>query len=88
MMLLQALVQSNGRLLSRQWLIEHIWKGNFYTGKKGLTHSVCLLRGILDLDEKQSVKIITVPKRGYRLEIRIQSNSPHKPNNKINGVKL
>lgn len=75
MLVLQALIQNNGRLISRDSLIDQIWRGNYYTGKKGLTHTICLLRRILNLDIKQSVRIITIPKRGYRLEV--SPNSTH-----------
>jgi DNA-binding winged helix-turn-helix (wHTH) protein len=32
------------RTVLREELIEKVWHGNFYTGDRGLTHSMCKLR--------------------------------------------
>ncbi|MET1256482.1 winged helix-turn-helix domain-containing protein [Aliikangiella maris] len=61
------MVKNNHRVVSREELIQKVWNGNYYTGVKGLTHSVCKLRKMfVDLGARE-IKIQTFPKQGYSI---------------------
>ncbi|WP_444996242.1 winged helix-turn-helix domain-containing protein [Aliikangiella sp. IMCC44359] len=61
------MVVNKHRVVSREELIQKVWNGNYYTGVKGLTHSVCKLRKTLTDLGANEVKIQTYPKQGYLL---------------------
>ena len=63
------LIKTPNKLVSRDMLIDDIWKGNRYTGEQGITHSICHLRRIL---KKHNIPatIITLPKKGYILRVK------------------
>ena len=62
------LVQNKNHLVLREHLIEHCWNGNYYTGNRAITHTICHLRKLLkQLNLK--VSICTLPKQGYILTI-------------------
>ncbi len=63
------MLANNQRVVSREELIQKVWHGNYYTGVKGLTHSVCKLRKTLNDLGITQVKIKTLPKQGYRLSL-------------------
>lgn len=63
------MVSNQSRLVSRNELIEKVWNGNFYTGIKAVTHTVCKLRKTLDDLGVTDVNIRTLPKQGYTLHI-------------------
>ncbi|TQV88615.1 winged helix-turn-helix domain-containing protein [Aliikangiella coralliicola] len=63
------MVANESRLVSRSELIEKVWDGNYYTGAKGVTHSVCKLRKKLNDLGVTQVKIRTLPKQGYYLSV-------------------
>jgi DNA-binding winged helix-turn-helix (wHTH) protein len=67
--LLFYLVVNNHRVISRDELIDTIWHGNYYTGIKGVTHSVCKLRKTLQQLGVKNIQICTFPKQGYALTI-------------------
>lgn len=65
-----------GRVVTREELIAEVWKGNFYTGPRGLTHAIWELRRLLDkragdsaaTGEAEAASLIqTISKSGYRL---------------------
>ena len=61
------LLQHENQLIERADLIERVWRGNHFTGPQGVSHSICVLRGIIaELD--LPLIIITLPKRGYILQ--------------------
>jgi len=63
------MVSNQSRLVSRNELIEKVWNGNFYTGVKAVTHTVCKLRKTLEELGANDVNIRTLPKQGYSLQI-------------------
>lgn len=63
------MVSNQSRLVSRHDLIEKVWDGNFYTGVKAVTHSVCKLRKTFTELGETSISIRTLPKQGYTLSI-------------------
>jgi len=63
--LLLALVDKKGQPVSREELIDTVWDGNYHTGCKALTHSICKLRKVFDDLGDNKTKIITIPKYGY-----------------------
>lgn len=67
--LMRYLAEHPNQLITRQTLIDEVWRGNYYIGEKGLTHAVCMLRSLLKQDESYSVRIETIPKTGYQLRI-------------------
>lgn len=62
------IVTNQSRVVSREKLIKEVWNGNFYTGEKAVTHSVCKLRKIFENLGEKNVNIKTLPKRGYFLQ--------------------
>ncbi len=67
MALLFLLVERGGQPVSRDELIESIWEGNAYVGKRGVTDAIHRLRKVLDDRSEQPRYIETIPKTGYRL---------------------
>src|SRR5687767_11352071 len=63
--LLLVLVESGGRVLSKDELMKRVWADSFVE-ETNLTHNISLLRRVLG--EKQSGEkfIETIPRRGYR----------------------
>ena len=58
------LVSNEGKLVTREQLIEDCWLGNHYRGQKAVTHSICHLRKLLD-DLEIPASITTLSKQGY-----------------------
>lgn len=56
--------------VTREELVESVWDGNHYIGDRGLTDAIWQLRKVLDCDPKYAPYIETIPKSGYRLNIR------------------
>jgi len=67
MQLFFLLVQQQGEALSREAIIDRLWEGNIYVGKKAVTDAVWRLRKALEDDRDQPQFIETIPKKGYRL---------------------
>jgi hypothetical protein len=61
------LVEANGRVVSRDELVEKAWSGRF-VGDDAIASTVSRLRSALGDTEKKLIQ--TVPKRGYRLVTR------------------
>ncbi|MGX5175565.1 winged helix-turn-helix domain-containing protein [Aliikangiella sp. IMCC44653] len=57
------------RVISREELIQKVWHGNYYTGEKGVTHSVCKLRKTLQQMGVEEIQIKTFPKQGYAITV-------------------
>ena len=66
-LVLQYLFNNPNRVVLRSELVEHIWKGNQYTGQQGITHTICHVRKIIRSLAGDNIRIETIPKRGYRL---------------------
>jgi len=66
---LNYMIVNQHRAVSRNELVENIWRGNFYTGVKAVTHSVCKLRKTFSELGEDKVSIKTLPKQGYALQI-------------------
>ncbi len=82
-LVLEFLVKNKNRLIAREELIEHIWKGNTYTGQQAVTHSICHLRKLLTSLGDGTALIDTIPKRGYRFYVRQDDDD-----NYSNGLKF
>src|SRR2546423_6870826 len=63
--ILQILLQSNGRLLSKEELMNRIWPNSFVE-EANLTVNISALRKALGDRPDGQAYIDTVPKRGYR----------------------
>ena len=63
---LVCLAERQGHLVTREELIERVWRGSD-TGEHGLTRAVADLRHQLDDHPENPVYIQTLPRRGYRL---------------------
>jgi TolB-like protein/DNA-binding winged helix-turn-helix (wHTH) protein len=74
---LLALVESDGRLLSKDELMDRIWPDSTVE-ENNLTQAIYLLRRVLQESENGTRYIETVPKRGYRFigAVRHTESSP------------
>lgn len=71
---LRCLVEADGRLVTKRALLTRVWAGvNVDEGT--IAQRVCALRKALGQDEDGRQYIETVPRRGYRLNVRRGSNS-------------
>jgi DNA-binding winged helix-turn-helix (wHTH) protein/TolB-like protein/Flp pilus assembly protein TadD len=68
---LVALVESGGRLLTKEDLMKRLWPETFVE-EANLANNISLLRKVLDDDRQVSKYIETVPKRGYRFVATVQ----------------
>jgi TolB-like protein/DNA-binding winged helix-turn-helix (wHTH) protein/Flp pilus assembly protein TadD len=69
------LAQRQDEVVSRNELIDQVWKGTYVTDEV-LSRAISVLRGQLRDDRKNASFIVTVPKSGYRL---IMPVTPHQP---------
>lgn len=76
MALLYILMERGGQPVSRAELIESIWEGNVYVGKRGVTDAIHRLRKVLDDRSEQPQYIETIPKTGYRLLVAAVPETP------------
>ena len=83
--LLTVLVASSGRLLSREELLEAVWKDSFVE-EINLTVNISLLRKALGVEPDGSTYIATVPKRGYRFTAPVKAEFSPAPLPERNGV--
>ncbi len=60
------LAQHQDEVVSRNELIDEIWKGTYVTDEV-LSRAISVLRSQLDDDRKNPSYIVTIPKAGYRL---------------------
>jgi len=68
--MLLVLVESNGRLLSKDELLRRVWPDTFVE-EGNLAHHVFTLRKVLEKDGARFIE--TVPKRGYRFVAEVRS---------------
>lgn len=68
---LAALVESSGRLLTKEDLMNRLWPDTFVE-EANLANNISLLRKVLDDDRQGSKYIETVPKRGYRFVASVE----------------
>src|SRR5919108_2411589 len=62
---LWVLVTNAGRVVSKQHLLEEVWR-DAYVSDTSLAEAVSLVRQVLGDDPQQPTYIQTVPRRGYR----------------------
>lgn len=63
--MLLALVESSGRVVQKQELLDRIWPGVFI--EEGILNvNMCILRRVLGDNSRKHQYIETIPKRGYR----------------------
>lgn len=58
------LIDNEGKLVTRQELIDCCWHGNALTGEKAVTHTICHLRKLFR-QLNISASIATLSKQGY-----------------------
>ena len=71
MAVLMCLVRSQNAVVSKQQLIEEVWKDTFVTDDV-LTRSISELRDTFGDDARNPVIIQTIPKQGYRLLLKVE----------------
>lgn len=69
------LVSNSERMIERDFFIEQVWSGNYFTGPAGLNHTICHLRHVIE-KLKLPIEIITIPKKGYRLQPKTDDGKP------------
>ncbi len=60
------LYESPNSIIERERFIDEIWLGNYFTGPKGLNHTICHLRRLL-LKLQLPLEIVTIHRKGYRI---------------------
>ncbi len=74
MEVLKILLEANGDMVSRQYLLDKIWN-NYDGGEEGLNQAVSRLRKIF-LDDAKNAKVIeTISKKGYRIITKIEQEN-------------
>ena len=72
--LLLELVQSDGRVLSKEELMQSVWRDSFVE-EVNLAHHISVLRKVLGDGKKDSHYIETLPRRGYRFVAKVNKLS-------------
>lgn len=72
---LLCLAENQGRVVSRQDLVDTVWSTEFISDSS-LTHAIADLRKALADDARAPQIIETIPKRGYRLIAQTQGAAP------------
>ncbi|HVS02503.1 MAG TPA: winged helix-turn-helix domain-containing protein [Thermoanaerobaculia bacterium] len=72
---LEFLLERRGKVVSKQALLDGVWKGSFVTDTS-LTEAVSLLRQALGDDPQEPRYIQTVHRRGYRFIAAVSPESP------------
>ena len=65
--ILTILVQNIGQTVERSYLLEHVWGNDSYANSLALNVQITYLRKMLEADT--SISIVSLKKRGYRLEV-------------------
>ena len=65
--ILAILAQHIGQTVERSYLLEHVWGNDSYANSLALNVQITYIRKILELDI--SISIVSLKKRGYRLEV-------------------
>jgi DNA-binding winged helix-turn-helix (wHTH) protein len=68
---LLTLVEGQGRVVTRDYLIDRVWK-NYGGGEEALIQAISKLRKAFGDDARSPKVIETIPKRGYRLLPNVQ----------------
>ncbi|MFK8014099.1 MAG: tetratricopeptide repeat protein [Gammaproteobacteria bacterium] len=66
MQLLICLTEHHGQIVSKEYLLEHVWKGTFVVDG-ALRRCIYLLRKVLSKSDGEKAVLETLPRRGYRL---------------------
>lgn len=61
------LAQHIGQIVERSYLLEHVWGNDSYANSLALNVQITYIRKMLDPDT--SISIVSLKKRGYRLEV-------------------
>src|SRR5215510_14264556 len=75
MAVLDYLALNHGRTVSREELLDNVWKTRFVV-EEALTRCISQLRQILEDDPRNPTYIQTIPKLGYRLLIVPSGSAP------------
>ena len=78
MAVLVCLAQAVGNVVSKEKLIADVWSDTPFVGDDVLTRNISALRQALEDDAKAPRVIETIPKRGYRLLVKVES-APEPP---------
>jgi Tol biopolymer transport system component/DNA-binding winged helix-turn-helix (wHTH) protein len=82
---LLALVQSSGRVLKKDELMQKIWPDTFVE-EVNLAHHISVLRKALGNGENGDPYIQTVPRRGYRFAALVEAQAQEGPGNREEGI--
>jgi TolB-like protein len=85
--LLVALVQSAGRVLTREELLQRLWPDTVVE-EGSLTSHISLLRKALGEDPKAQGFIETLPKRGYRFVASVKHSASQAPDSRVDRAML
>jgi TolB-like protein/DNA-binding winged helix-turn-helix (wHTH) protein len=81
MELLQLLVESDGRLVTREAIEEHLWgKDVFVDAEHGINTAVRKIRQVLEDDPDLPRFVLTVPRKGYRFIATVQRDQAESGN--------
>lgn len=72
---LMILAEEPRNVVPRMTIIDKVWRGNYLVGQKGLTDAVYRLRKAIGDDARDPI-IVTVPRRGYRLDADVRRLAP------------
>jgi DNA-binding winged helix-turn-helix (wHTH) protein len=67
---LRCLVEAQGRLVTKEELLARVWEG-VHVDEGTIAHRICALRKVLGQDEQGRDYVETVPRRGYRLAVKL-----------------
>jgi len=67
--ILAILAQHIGQTVERSYLLEHVWGNDSYANSLALNVQITYIRKMLEPDT--SISIVSLKKRGYRLEVRV-----------------
>ena len=65
--ILAILAQHIGQTVERPYLLEHVWGNDSYANSLALNVQITYIRKMLEPDT--SISIVSLKKRGYRLEV-------------------
>ena len=67
--ILVEMITLKNQVVTKEHLIETVWEGNQFVGNTALRKNIYKLRNIL-LQTGSELEITTVPKKGYKLEVK------------------
>lgn len=76
--LLMCFIRSEHAVLSKDYIIESVWPDNIYVGRNALRKNVYKLRALFkEYHIEHLIEIITIPKKGYKLNAVEEETRPY-----------